>query len=126
MRRTFILSVFCLAIISCGQKEVSTHPTESSSPVEEPKVIEGDKSLEGYQLITGSDCMTCHKDNDKLMGPSYSDIANKYTEGDIDQLASKIIEGSTGVWGDFTMPAHDGLSKEDAKKMVAYIMSMKK
>ena len=121
--------IICLSSLffwmaSCSQKENSGVSSDHTAVSEQ--VATGDKSLEGYQLITGSDCLMCHKDNDKLMGPSYAEIAAKYTAGDMDVLASKIIEGSSGVWGDFTMTPHPNLSKEEAKKMVAYILSMKK
>src|SRR4051794_9344169 len=32
----------------------------------------------GLDLIGSSDCLTCHKVNEKLVGPPYEDVANKY------------------------------------------------
>ena len=56
---------------------------------------------EGKALIAGSDCLTCHKEDAKLVGPSYQEVAAKYTETDIDMLADKIINGGSGVWEKF-------------------------
>jgi cytochrome c len=81
----------------------------------------------GATLIAGSDCATCHKMTEKVIGPSYLDIANKYAQNpDIAGLAGKIINGGTGVWGQIPMTAHASISEEDAKEMVTYILSTNK
>ncbi|HCN83750.1 MAG TPA: cytochrome c class I, partial [Sphingobacteriaceae bacterium] len=45
-------------------------------------------------------CLVCHKLNEKLIGPAYSDVAKKYpsTPANINMLADKIIKGGSGVW----------------------------
>ena len=88
-----------------------------------PKV---DPAVRGLALVEGSDCLSCHKADAKLIGPSYQDVAAKYTEADIDQLAQKIIDGGKGIWGEIPMTPHPGVNKEDAKQMVKYILSLKK
>ena len=75
---------------------------------------------EGKALIAGSDCLTCHKEDAKLVGPSYQEVAAKYTEADIDMLADKIINGGSGVWGEIPMSAHAGMDKENAKNGEIY------
>ncbi len=76
-------------------------------------------------LIAGSDCFACHKEKEKLVGPAYAAIAKKYTEKDIPQLAKKVIEGGSGVWGDIPMTPHPGMEKADAEAMIKYILSIK-
>ncbi len=82
----------------------------------------------GAKLIAGSDCLACHKDDQKLVGPAYKDVAAKYefTDENVDYLAGKIIKGSVGVWGQIPMPPHDGMSKEDAQEMARYVLSLNK
>ena len=80
---------------------------------------------EGKILIESADCLACHQINEKMVGPSYKSVAQKYSEKDLDNLADKIINGGSGVWGDVPMAAHPNLSKDDAKKMVKYILSQK-
>ncbi len=84
--------------------------------------------VKGLELIGKSDCLTCHKVGDKLIGPSYKEVAEKYenTEENITMLAGKIIKGGQGVWGAVPMTAHPGISEDDAKAMVKYIMLLKK
>lgn len=82
----------------------------------------------GEKLINKSDCIGCHNKVNKIIGPSYMDIAKKYpaTEKNINYLADKIIKGGTGVWGSMPMTAHATLKPADAKLMVKYILSLKK
>lgn len=117
-----------IAIASCNKKEVDPN-IESNIMLEEPVAKEGNSAAgkdEGLVLIEGSDCLTCHKMDTKLVGPSYQEVADKYTEGDLDMLADKIVNGGKGNWGEVPMSAHAGMSKENAKKMVAYILTLKK
>ena len=122
-----ICAVF--AIVSCSKKE--TNPDmDTNVMLEEPVVKTVDSAAagkhEGLVLIEGADCLTCHKVDTRVVGPSYQEVADKYTEGDIEMLASKIIEGGKGNWGEIPMTPHAGMSKDNAKKMVEYILSLKK
>lgn len=80
----------------------------------------------GLALIAKNDCLTCHKVDEKLIGPAYRDVANKYTDKDIPMLAAKIIKGGLGVWGQVPMTPHPNLSVADAEQMVKYILLLKK
>ncbi|QDL54838.1 c-type cytochrome [Rhodoferax aquaticus] len=76
-------------------------------------------------LATSKNCMTCHAVDKKLLGPSYKDVAAKY-KGDksaADKLASKILKGGSGVWGQVPMPAMNQVSEAEAKKLVGWILS---
>jgi cytochrome c len=82
--------------------------------------------LQGKDLLAKSDCLSCHQEQTKVVGPSYKSVAEKYagTETNITMLTNKIIAGGTGVWGQIPMPPHPTLSKADATKMVKYILSL--
>jgi len=78
----------------------------------------------GKILIDGSDCKSCHAENEKVNGPSYIEIATKYKSKDADYLVSSIIKGSVGTWGETMMSAHPQLEITEVKKMVQYILSL--
>ncbi|CAN5128124.1 hypothetical protein BH09BAC6_BH09BAC6_28240 [soil metagenome] len=82
----------------------------------------------GAKLMASFDCNTCHKENDKVIGPALKDIAAKYpaTEANIDTLANKVIRGGSGNWGTVPMAAHPTIPVTDVKEMVKYILSLKK
>ena len=81
----------------------------------------------GAKLIAASDCTSCHKEKEKLVGPSYVDVAQKYpaSEQNISMLAGKIIQGGSGNWGAVPMTPHPGVTEADAREMVKYILALK-
>lgn len=82
----------------------------------------------GEVLIAYSDCYTCHKVDQKSIGPAFKDIAKRYpaNKAYIDMLTQKVITGGSGTWGSPIMAPHPRLSSEDARTMVLYILSLKK
>ncbi|HEY0054862.1 MAG TPA: c-type cytochrome [Pedobacter sp.] len=111
--------------------EVSSNATPAAKPKEEATKKSKQASVpndnqKGAKLIAGSDCLACHKEKDKLVGPAYVEVAKKYkdTEADINYLAGKVIKGGAGVWGQVPMSPHPALSESDAREMVKYILSL--
>ena len=82
----------------------------------------------GEVLISYSDCHTCHKEDQRSVGPAFKDIAKRYPVNKvyIEMLAQKVITGGSKSWGHAVMDPHPKLSIEDAKTMVTYILSLKK
>jgi cytochrome c len=80
----------------------------------------------GKNLIMNSDCKSCHKEQEKTIGPGYAMVADKYRKdrGASTYLINKIIKGGAGVWGDVAMPAHPTTKIGDVKQMVTYILSL--
>jgi len=78
-------------------------------------------------LASAKNCMACHANDKKLVGPSFKDIAAKYA-GDktaIDKLAIKIQKGGGGVWGPVPMPANTQVSDAEARKLAAWVLTIK-
>ena len=90
--------------------------------------ISAEVAEKGEVLISYSDCYTCHKKDERSVGPAFKDIAKRYPVNKvyIDILAQKVMLGGSGNWGYPAMVAHPNLSFENAKMMVTYILSMKK
>jgi len=117
------LSTITLSLAACGgsgtdQKETGTTATTPAQPAK----------TGGELLIAKADCVGCHHKENKLIGPSYIEVADKYeaTEENINLLTEKIIKGGKGVWGPILMTPHPNLPESDAKEMVKYILSLKK
>ncbi len=83
-------------------------------------------SLANEQLAKQKGCMACHDMKAKKVGPSYADIAKKYTgKADaVDYLAGKIKKGGSGVWGSVPMPPQN-VSDAEAKQLAQWILSAK-
>ena len=80
----------------------------------------------GKVLIAYSDCYTCHKEEERSVGPAFIDIAKRYPlkQVYIEMLARKVIVGGSRSWGYAVMDPHPNISFDDAKMMVTYILSM--
>jgi cytochrome c len=126
MKRVVFSFLFAsLLLTSCSKKEEQSSlggEPVAATPVEKP----ASSDHQGRVLMDASDCMSCHKNDQKFIGPSYQEIADKYSDRDLELLASKIIDGGSGVWGNVPMQAHPNVSKEEAKQMVLYILTLKK
>ena len=132
MKKTLlILGCVALAIASCGNPDSKQAESTSSTSADTSATVSAQtpgEMLPGEKLIATADCVGCHNRTQKVVGPAYVDIAAKYPSNaeNIDKLAGVVIAGSQGTWGDLPMTAHPNLSKEDAKLMVTWILSLKK
>ncbi|NML56494.1 c-type cytochrome [Chryseobacterium cheonjiense] len=124
MKKLFLAGIIGLSMLSCSKKE--NVPVDTASPEKKVDAEAAKGNLSGDQIIESLDCSGCHAVNERMIGPSYQEIADKYSEKDIELLASKIIEGGSGVWGNVPMSPHPQVSKEEAQKMVEYILTLKK
>lgn len=122
-----IVLILTIALLGSCDKKVEPVESSLSTETQEPEVKLSPLE-EGKSLVEGSDCLACHKINETMIGPAYQQVAAKYenTPENVDMLADKIINGTSGVWGDVPMAPHSGLSKENAKLMAAYVLSQKK
>jgi len=148
MKKAFIVIGLSLVIAACGGKKSGNESEADSTAAANKTAVAtnsdatldttashngtekagGTPSAPGAQLIAKSDCLGCHKEQEKLIGPAYADVAKKYTSSPavIDTLANKVIKGGKGNWGDVPMSGHPSLSMDDARTMVKYILSLKK
>lgn len=135
--KKIILSAVILATMAaaCGgndsEKKTEGESTTSEQPAAAPATDNSSNPdyQKGLALVGQNQCMTCHKINEKLTGPAYSDVAKKYAGADdatITKLAKKVISGGSGVWGDVPMTPHPNVSEADAKAMVKYILLLNK
>lgn len=89
--------------------------------------VDSAENINGGHLIASNDCLTCHKVDEQSVGPSYKDIAAKYelNQGNIENLAHKIIKGGKGLWGEAEMTPHPNLPYPQANEMARYILSLR-
>ncbi len=146
MKKSLIILGICSVIMACTSSETSDTTSDTTSvganqsdvaqqssvdtnvnKIGTETTVASAGSAKGKELISKSDCLTCHKEQGKLVGPGYDEVANKYsaTDANIDMLAGKIIAGGSGNWGEIPMAAHPNIIPADAKEMVKYILSLK-
>ena len=77
----------------------------------------------GLLDITNSNCLGCHEFKAKAMGPSFAAIGERYPESQvtIDTLSQHIRAGSTGVWGQGSMPPQTEFTEDQLHAIVLWI-----
>ncbi len=102
--------------------QVKYLPDESKVSAELNQAVKSDSP--GLAGIKASNCLNCHAFNTKLIGPSFYEIGKRYplTKVNLDLMVKRIREGSTGVWGNITMPTHTELTREETQEMATWIL----
>ena len=124
--KTIIFLFFAACVISCGGNSGNNSATTNTSTTKQE--VKDPEAAKGLELISKSDCFTCHKLTETSIGPPYSAVAVKYktiTPENMDSMVVQINKGGAGRWGTVPMTPHPQISKEDAQSMVHYIMSIK-
>ena len=93
-------------------------PASESSPVK----ATGDSAAAALALTRKHNCSACHGLENRIVGPSFREVAAKYL-GRPDAatyLASKILSGGSGIWGSIPMPAQ-ALNASDAGALARWL-----
>ena len=136
MKKFLLPIAFAAALIACNSSsdkssESSASTTTADTAASTPAATDYTQDpnyQKGLALEAQNDCATCHKVNEKLVGPSFKEIATKYAGANdavVDTLANKIIHGGSGNWGGVPMTPHPALSQGDAKTLVHYVLLLK-
>ncbi len=80
------------------------------------------------ELMSRGGCISCHRVDQKLLGPSFQEVAVRYRSDP--QAAAKIFakvrEGGEGEWGDLPMQPNgeEKISDADLQTVVEWILSL--
>ncbi|MEX8494779.1 c-type cytochrome [Sphaerotilus sp.] len=79
------------------------------------------------ELAQKKNCMACHQEHAKVIGPAYEDVAEKYAgqKDAVAKLADKVMKGGAGTWGQIPMPAN-AVTPDEAKQLVTWVLGVKK
>lgn len=133
MKKIITVCFLAAAFYACNNGTTETKTGAKTDAPTDAKVTakadvtDSPEFQKGLELVNNNDCKTCHKVDEKLIGPAFRDVANKYPNNaaTLDTLAHKIIRGGMGNWGSIPMAAHDKLSVEDAAAMAKYVLLLK-
>lgn len=106
----------------------NTSFNQIAAPEGDPRILGMNAKSKGIKLMQGTTCLSCHTAQDKLVGPSFADLSDKYRKdpGAVDQLFAKVRAGSVGTWGEQAMPAHTQNTDEEVKEMIKAVLSTKR
>ena len=144
MKKYFVSIAMVSLLAACGGNSSSNNSDSAANNANAGASTEGTADLssnpdyqKGLDLVSKSDCLTCHQPTNKVVGPAYQDVADKYAGVDtaVTYLAHRVIHGVNPAagdkanWGDVTnnavMTPHPQLSEADAEQMVKYVLLLK-
>lgn len=78
-------------------------------------------------LASASGCFACHRQDQKLIGPSYDDVYEKYKDDANAEtyLVEKVKAGGSGVWGPIPMAPNLHVPEETIQLLVEQILHKK-
>ncbi|MDB6152900.1 MAG: gdhB 1 [Chthoniobacteraceae bacterium] len=82
----------------------------------------------GLTLMKQSDCFNCHAIEQKVVGPPLLEVAAKYRgqPAALEASVQRVINGSTGVWGQVPMLAHPQHTADEIHIMLRWVFGLEK
>lgn len=83
-------------------------------------------TIASEELAQKNNCLACHGVENKLVGPGFKEISEKYKGDDAAaaMLAEKVKNGGGGTWGAIPMPPNAAVSDEDVATLVEWVLSL--
>lgn len=82
----------------------------------------------GAEVIANSDCLSCHNEAHRVVGPAWSEVAQRYRgklqEEVIGALVTSVRKGGGGKWGPVLMTPHPDLTEQQLRDAVTYILTV--
>ena len=126
MRKFLFVAGVVTLLASCGGG--GTKPEEKKEEKSASANLSDNPDYQkGLKIASTSGCLNCHDVANKISGPSYQEVADKYAGSDtaVSYLTKKILAGGTGVWGEVPMPPQP-VTPEEAEAVVKYVLLLKK
>jgi cytochrome c551/c552 len=92
-------------------------------PAPAPPAVVG-QGDDAQALLNRNGCLACHASLQKVVGPAYHDVAEKYRADPqaLAKLQTSIREGGVGRWGNVPMPPFAALSEPQLKALAEYVL----
>jgi cytochrome c len=82
---------------------------------------------EAKKLFNQRSCNACHAVDETRLGPAYRTVGLRYRSAPpdaADWLATKIISGGAGSWGNVPMISNPSVSPEEARAIARWILDL--
>jgi cytochrome c551/c552 len=100
-----------------------------TTPLGKPLLaIDSTQTLFAAEPFVEHGCTSCHREQERIVGPSWTEIALRNLgderEATARRLGERIREGGQGVWGEVPMPAHAHIPPDEAAQLAREILAM--
>lgn len=113
-----------VARAAASGSEAAAATTNTTSTTTAAVAATEQASAAALALANRQGCLACHGLDQKIVGPSFKDVARKYggRSDAVDYLAAQLRAGSSGQWGSVPMPAQ-AVGEADARTLASWLAS---
>ena len=106
---------------------LSVYYSRDPAPPAAPDTLSTAGSDPVAKLLETNACSGCHALDKRVVGPSFREIAQRYTgdAGAAARLAAKVRGGGQGAWGQVPMPPAAGITDPDLSMLVEWVLGQK-
>ena len=85
------------------------------------------RAADEMALAASRNCLACHKTSDRVIGPSFHSIAEKYRHHPevTRMLTDRVLHGGSGNFGIVPMPPSPQVTPAEARRLVDWILQMR-
>lgn len=108
-----------------GAEKTDSMPKVAAASTNQSEAKNTGSNVKAHELVKANGCTACHGLTNKIVGPGFNEIANKY-KGKADSeayLTGKIKNGGAGVWGPIPMPPQPNVKENDVKEIAKWLIS---
>src|SRR5258707_6938313 len=83
--------------------------------------------VQAKKLFNARSCNACHEVDETRIGPAFRSVALRYHDkspSTVDWLATKIVQGGAGAWGNVPMVSNPALPPDEARAIARWILSL--
>lgn len=127
MKKVLVATTFIAVFVAAcgGEKKTDTNTTSTSNTAttEKPAAKKIEVPADINALLAEHTCLTCHKPDEKLVGPAYTEVAKRnYAD---EAIVNLIYNPKPENWPDYPpMLALKNVPQEDALKIAKWINSL--
>jgi cytochrome c551/c552 len=95
-----------------------------AGPAAAPGAPVAGAKIDVQALLASNACLSCHGLTQRIVGPAYHEVTEKYKADPHAQskLEASIRSGSTGKWGSAPMPPFAALKPEEVKALAEFVL----
>ena len=121
-----IASIGAYLAVAYGSANATDASVIAASSIKEKTVRDeqATAAIDVVALLDANACSTCHAIDHKIVGPSFHEVAVRYTS--VSDAKAKVVasirNGGVGRWGDVPMPPIPGLSDAQLNALASHIL----
>ena len=108
-----------------GSEKLAVSDTKTSKAAAANSTKSADQKIDVKKVLTDNACLSCHAIKQKVVGPAYHDVAERYRKNPkaLETVMANIKAGGANKWGTMPMPPFSALTDAELKALAQFVLS---